>query len=43
VRLGASRRDDDALARGEAVGLDDDRLGRRVDVRVRRRGVLEHS
>ena len=35
------RRDDDALARGQAVGLDDDRRARGVDVGVRRGGVGE--
>ena len=39
VRFGGGRRDDDAFAGGEAVGLDDDRRARAVDVLVRRRRI----
>jgi hypothetical protein len=35
--------DDDAFARGEPVGLDDDRSTLRVDVGVRRRGIGERA
>ena len=41
VRFVARRRDDDALARGQAVGLDDDRQRRRVDVAMRGGGIVE--
>ena len=40
-RLVERHRDDDALAGGKPVGLDDDRRALRADIAFRRRGIVE--